>query len=412
MATSTRRRALHVQEPLASPARPILRPVPKRVLLVSPQPFFEDRGTPIAVLQVAQALCQAGYAVDLLSYPVGRAVEVDGMRILRAPNPLRIRRVPVGLSLRKLLLDATLFPMLFWIVTRERYVCIQAVEEAAFPAAWIGRLRGVPVVYDMQSSMAEQLAHLRGLGARPLQAFFRRCERWLLRRADYVVGSVGLGDRVRAAAPSARWREWRFSDDGRPCPSVDSPKLRRTLGIPMDAPVVLYGGNFEAYQGVDRLLEAADAVRSVRPDAVFVLVGAPRPEIRRNGGIRVLERLPRSEMAGFLAMADVLVSPRAFGTNLPLKVFDYLAAEKPIVATDTPTHRIVLDETRAVLVPPSAEGLAAGILRVLADPEGARRLAQAARAYADAELGWLRFVRSVTDLYAEVCAPGPRRVAP
>src|SRR5678809_1329815 len=114
MATSTRRRALHVQEPLASAARPILRPVPKRVLLVSPQPFFEDRGTPIAVLQVAQALCQAGYAVDLLSYPVGRPVEVDGMRILRAPNPLRIRRVPVGLSLRKLLLDATLFPMLFW----------------------------------------------------------------------------------------------------------------------------------------------------------------------------------------------------------------------------------------------------------------------------------------------------------
>jgi glycosyltransferase involved in cell wall biosynthesis len=297
------------------------------------------------------------------------------------------------------------------MVTQERYACVQAVEEAAFPAAWIGRLRGVPVVYDMQSSMAEQLANLRLLRARPLQALFRRCERWLLRRADYVVGSVGLGERVHALAPTARWREWRFSDDARPCAADEHRKLRRRLGIPADAPVVLYGGNFQPYQGVDRLLEAATAVLEVRPDAVFVLVGAHRPEIRRDGAIRLLERLPRSDMATFLAMADVLVSPRSFGTNLPLKVFDYLAAEKPIVATDTPTHRTILDDTRAVLVPPSAVGLASGILRVLDDPAGGWRLAQAARAYADAELGWTRFVRSVTDLYDEVCTPRPRKVA-
>ncbi|HEX5042461.1 MAG TPA: glycosyltransferase [Candidatus Polarisedimenticolaceae bacterium] len=410
MATN-RRRALDVQAPAAPDVRRALRSVPRRILLVSPQPFFEDRGTPIAVLQVAQALSQAGYAVDLLSYPVGRDVELPGMRILRAPNPLRIRRVPVGLSLRKLLLDATLVPMLFWTVSRERYLCIQAVEEAAFPAAWIGRLRGVPVVYDMQSSMAEQLARHPLLRAGPLQAFFRRCERWLLRRADFVVGSVGLGDHVQAVAPAARWREWRFADPPGPRATGEQLNLRRKLGIPAGAPVVLYGGNFHPYQGVDRLLDAADRVLAARPDAVFVLVGADRPEIRRDGAIRLLERLPRPEMASFLGMADVLVSPRAFGNNLPLKVFDYLAAGKPIVATDTPSHRAVLCDDRAVLVPPDAAGLAAGILRLLNDTTEARRLAEAARAYDAAELGWIRFARSVTDLYDEVCAPPPRRMA-
>jgi glycosyltransferase involved in cell wall biosynthesis len=358
---------------------------------------------------VAEALCQAGYAVDLLSYPVGHPVEVTGMRILRAPNPLRIRRVPVGLSLRKLVLDATLVPMLFWMVTRGRYVCIQAVEEAAFPAAWIGRLCGIPVVYDMQSSLPEQLAHLPLLRARPLQALFRRCERWLLRHADYVVGSAGLGDRVRTLAPAANWRELRYANHAGPCPDGESLALRRSLGIAPETPVVLYGGNFQPYQGTERLLRAAEVVLASRPDTVFVLVGGDRSEIRRGGAIRLLGRLPGSAMPGFLAMADVLVSPRSFGTNLPLKIFDYLAAGRPIVATDTPAHRAVLNEDRAVLVTPDPAGLAAGILRVLGDPAEARRLGQAAQAYAESELGWIRFARCVSDLYAEVCAPQARR---
>ena len=60
MATQPRhQRALEVDD-LSAP----------RVLLVSPEPFFEERGTPIAILQVVKALSHAGYAVDQLSYPV------------------------------------------------------------------------------------------------------------------------------------------------------------------------------------------------------------------------------------------------------------------------------------------------------------------------------------------------------
>ena len=107
-------------------------------------------------------------------------------------------------------------------------------------------------------------------------------------------------------------------------------------------------------------------------------------------------------MAEFLALADVLVSPRAYGGNLPLKIFDYLAAGRPIVATDIPTHRTVLTDERAVLVEPTAASLASGILGVLGDPERARRLGAEARAYAQAHFGWGRFVDSVHALYAEV----------
>jgi glycosyltransferase involved in cell wall biosynthesis len=97
-----------------------------------------------------------------------------------------------------------------------------------------------------------------------------------------------------------------------------------------------------------------------------------------------------------------LVSPRSYGGNLPLKVFDYLAAGRPIVATDIPTHRTVLNEDRAVLVAPQTPDLARGIVSLLRDPERADRLARAGRRYAEQHLGWAQFVDSLGNLYEDV----------
>jgi glycosyltransferase involved in cell wall biosynthesis len=121
-----------------------------------------------------------------------------------------------------------------------------------------------------------------------------------------------------------------------------------------------------------------------------------------NSSLVLTGRKPREEMPAYMAMADLLVSPRVYGDNLPLKVFDYLAAGRPIVATDLPSHRALLDETRAILVEPSAAGLATGIVGLLSDAPRAARLAIAARDYAGSNLGWSRFLAAVKAVYEEV----------
>jgi glycosyltransferase involved in cell wall biosynthesis len=176
--------------------------------------------------------------------------------------------------------------------------------------------------------------------------------------------------------------------------------------------VVLYSGTFEPYQGLPALFAAIPQVRAEVPGAVFVLVGAPdtggtavergHVELVREGALRVIKRQPRERIPAFLALADVVVSPRAYGDNLPLKIFDYLAAGKPIVATDIPAHRSALTEENALLTGVEAPDLARGIVRLLRDPELAARLAAAGRAYAEEKLGWFSFVRSVGDLYGEI----------
>ena len=387
-------------------------PKQRRVLLVAPQPFYQDRGTPIAIRQVLEALSQLGYPVDVLTYPVGAEVEIRGVRILRVANLFAIKHVPVGLSAQKILLDIPLSFALQRLLRRGDYTCVHAVEEAAFPAVLLGPSYRVPVIYDMQSSLPEQLVTHVGFRSGPLRYLANSLERLLLTRADFVISSAGLESRVHTLAPKAKVREWHFPGVMVPGAATDGDTLRRRLSISPEVPVVVYGGTFEGYQGLSELIGAIPIIRAKIPDATFVLVGAEngsgsliRAEAARlvdAGVVRIIDRQPRHEISSYFSMADVLVSPRAHGGNLPLKIFDYLAAGRPIVATDIPTHRTVLNEDRAMLVAPNSRGLADGVIRLLCDPAQAAALGQAARIYAEERLGWSSFVASLGELYEEV----------
>lgn len=389
---------------------------PLRVLVVAPEPFYEDRGTPIAVRQLVTAASSLGHSVDLLTYPVGRELALPRVRVLRSANPFRIRAVPIGLSARKILLDVPLGLALARLVRSGRYDLVHAVEEAAFAAALVAP-PDVAVVYDMQSSIPEQLALQRGLRNRPTQSLLRRCERWLLRRATVVVGSSGLLRLVRAERrerPSLDWRYVPYERLPDPADGAAVRELRRDLAIPAGAPVALYVGSFAAYQGVGLLLEAAPRLRGEHRDAHLVLVGAGLDALAASppAGVRVVPRQSRDDLPRWLGLADVLVSVRTHGRNAPLKIFDYLAAGRPIVATDGPAHRSLLDESRALLVPPTAAGLAAGIGTLFDDRELATKLADAGRRWAERELGWPTFLRAVDHLYEvarrEIAPPRPR----
>jgi glycosyltransferase involved in cell wall biosynthesis len=210
-------------------------------------------------------------------------------------------------------------------------------------------------------------------------------------------------------------REWEHSSPLPLAGPAEAEALRADLGIGPARPVVLYSGTFESYQGLPELMAAIPHVLAEVPEATFVLVGAAEPSggggtaverghvaLVRAGSLRVVKRQPRERTPAYLAMADVVVSPRTSGDNLPLNVFDYLAAGKPIVATDIPAHRSILNEERAVLTGVWSPDLARGIVRVLRDRELATRLGAAAQAYSKERFGWFSFVLSVSELYREV----------
>jgi glycosyltransferase involved in cell wall biosynthesis len=378
------------------------------ILVVAPQPFYSDRGTPIAVRQVLEALSELGAQVDVLTFPGGRDLDLPGVRILRCANPFGFRHIPIGFSLQKLVLDFFLAILLFRQLRTRGYVYIHAVEEAAFFAVVLGGLAGVPVLYDMQSSLAEQLSRKRPFRWWPFSSWIVACERWLLARARMVVASYGLGERAMRVLPSSRVREWRFS----PCLSTvavdELAGVREELGLRSGARLVLYCGTFEEYQGLSSLVDAMPRVSARVPETVLALVGddgrrgsalsRQAAHLGLDGRVRILGQQPRERMGGFLAAADVLVSPRAYGNNLPLKIFDYMAAGKAMIVTHSPAAAELLAHNRGALVGQSSDEIADGLIEILNDPDRAAQLGKNAREYAEEHLGWVRFARSVEEM--------------
>jgi glycosyltransferase involved in cell wall biosynthesis len=350
------------------------------ILLIAPQPFYEDRGTPIAIHQSLVAMSDLGFKVDLATFPLGSDITLPGIRLFRTANPLGFRSVPVGLSFRKIVLDICLLMTVLRLVKRNHYDCIHGVEDGAALALACKALWGIPGIYDMQSSLPEQLRKVRGLNVGPGRWISLQFERWLVKNADCIVASSGLAPHVFSIDPQKPVFELSFIGSDR-CPR--NKKLEKSLGL-LGRPTVVYTGTFASYQGLKDLLEAAVLVRAEIPEVVFVLVGGTEAELKNlyelvekyriMDSVKLLLRRPRQEIPDFLALADVLVLARKRGKNVPLKIFDYLKSEKPIVATDIPAHRAILNEKTAILVEPNPEALSGGILLALKDTDLSKKV--------------------------------------
>jgi glycosyltransferase involved in cell wall biosynthesis len=369
-----------------------LDPPRMRILMIAPEPFFEPRGTPFSEYHRIRALLELGHTVDLVTYPFGDNLSLPGLRIYRCARPPFVRRVRVGPSGVKLLLDVTLAVTAVRRALAESYDAIHSHEEGAAIGMFLAGVTGLPHLYDMHSSLPQQLANFGFSRSRTLRWLFERFERQAITRSRVVIVICPeLQRRVREVAPTADpvLIENAPGADDRGG-TLTSRQVRERFGIPQDAPLVVYTGTFEAYQGLDLLFAAAAAVHEARSGVRFLLAGGSPKQVEeaqqhaaRAGIADVVvftgER-PPNEMPALLEAADVLVSPRSRGTNTPLKIYQYLRAGRPIVATRLLTHTQVLHDEVAILTEPTANAFAGGILRALADPRGAAELgARAAR---------------------------------
>ena len=388
--------------------------------MIAPEPFFEPRGTPFSEFHRIRALIALGHEVDLVTYPFGQTVEMPGLRVFRSLRPPFVGHVKIGPSLAKIPLDALLTLTAVRRALSRRYDVIHSHEEAGFIGALLAMLVRLPHLYDMHSSLPQQLSNFAFSRSRLIRWVFLAIERFMIRRSRVVIVICpALEETVKGIEPGARI----VLIENAPGSAEDSATpeqaaaVRAALGLAASTPIVLYTGTFEAYQGLDLLFEAMAIVHRARPDARLVLAGGRADQVARAraqaraAGIEAAtvfagER-PASEIPSYLLASDVLVSPRSRGTNTPLKIYQYLRSGKPIVATRLRTHTQVLSDDTAILTEPTAASFADGVLAGLNDASRAARVGRQALALAETKYSYEAYLERTRQACAALSPEGP-----
>ncbi len=401
-----------------------------KVLMLVPHPFYQARGTPIAVDLVLRVLSERGDSVDVVTFPEGSDRAYANVTLYRAPDPKVSHRIFKGLltksllsgirpgfSLKKIICDVFLLMQAIKLVMSDRndnrYDIIHAGEEAVFIALILKKLFGIPYIYDMDSSLAQQLIdklpQLRAI-ASPLRA----CEGLAVKNAQAVM-----------AVCQALKTE---IDPYRPKKAVVIPDISllnyaidsdQTAAKPLEAPLkeqfnilgelLMYVGNLESYQGIELLLESFAKALIAAPTAHLVAIGGNEADIAKyraqadrlkiSHQVHFIGPRPIAQLKYYLDQADIVVSPRTQGNNTPMKLYSYLDSGKALIATNLTTHTQVLNEQIALIAAPEVSAFAAGMVQLIKHPERRQNLGQSAQAYVAQAHTYEAFSRQLNSLY-------------
>jgi glycosyltransferase involved in cell wall biosynthesis len=167
----------------------------------------------------------------------------------------------------------------------------------------------------------------------------------------------------------------------------DRAQARREVHLSADIPVVLYAGHLYSWKGADVLAAAAPHI-----DGAVVLVGGTQADHARymsqygsTANLMLVGHRPHAEIPRWLRAADIVVLPNRRDAGIsehytsPLKMFEYMASGTPIIASDLPSIREVLNASNAMLVRPDDSAVLVEAIRsLLADPSHATDLAEQA----------------------------------
>jgi glycosyltransferase involved in cell wall biosynthesis len=378
-----------------------------RVLCLAPHPFFQNRGTPIDVLLVLRVLAERqNTQVDLVTYNEGADVDLPYLRVIRTPNLKVTQKVRPGFSLKKLICDFFMFLKAWSLMRQNRYDVIHAGEEAVFMAMFFRVLYQTPYVYDLDSSIAQQLVEKKP-GLRRLAPVFNWMEHHAVRNSVINLPVCNaLADLCEKNGSKKTVTLHDISQLKNPDASGTG-KLKKEIGA--RGKILLYIGNLEKYQGVDLLLESFQLAHKKDCDLDLVIIGGEEEDIQHyqakscalgiDKRVHFLGPRPFHQLDEYLAEADILVSPRIRGINTPMKIFPYLHSGKPVLVTDLYTHSQLLSDREAYMAPADPVGFSKGICDLAQNASLRKQLGEEGRRFIEKNHTYLAHQRRLNGVY-------------
>jgi glycosyltransferase involved in cell wall biosynthesis len=385
------------------------------VAIVAACPFPYPRGTPIRILRMAESLVARGHHVEVITYHLGQHIVDLSFPVHRIPRLPTYRRLVAGPSYQKLLLvDPLLSLRLSSVVRSGRFDVIHAHHyEGLLAALPVARRAGIPLVFDVHTLLSSELPQYSlGLPKSLLRSIGDLGDRLLPQRADHIVAvtkairnrliqEIGIPEgRITTVYTGAEAEHFNTG------PAADPQAAARTL---------IYTGTLEEYQRIDLMLLAFRQVLDRRPDVRLKIVthGSMEPYRKLVHDLRLEGRLDEVPADYFrlpqtLHSAMIALSPRIICDGLPVKMLNYMATGRAIVAFAGSAEILEHGTTGIVVQDNDLPAFSSAIIDLLDDPERARTLGHNARSHVEEFFVWESAVKALEKIYAGLPKGGRR----
>lgn len=404
-----------------------------RVLMIAPTSFFADYGCHVRILEEARILQKLGHQVTIVTYHNGN--KVAGIDIRRTlPIPWR-RDYEVGSSRHKIAFDALLGLRTLSLLLHKRFDVIHAhLHEGALLGIVLGRLFQLPVLFDFQGSLTEEMAD-HGFLKRDSRLFsvVRQFETWIDRTMPSIITSSSHAQRMLIEQFRCGTEQVQTlpdcvnGDNFRPAseqPQDELISLRERLQIPTGRKLIVYLGLLAEHQGINHLLQSLAQVFAQRTDVHLLLMGFPNVDfyqsLARSLGVAehvtFTGRVPYQNAPQYLALGDLAVAPKLSTSEGSGKLLNYMAVGLPTIAFDIPVAREYLGLEGIYAQRGDVEDLASKILSTLdmvdENPVGAAYIGERLRQRAIKQFGWDTAGRQIEAIYHSIverrAMPSPR----
>ncbi len=387
-----------------------------RVLMIAPTSFFADYGCHVRILEETRILQKMGHAVTIVAYRNGR--DVPGLDIQRTlPIPWR-RHYEVGSSRHKIAFDGLMGLKTLQLLLRHQYDVIHAhLHEGALIGLLLSRFFNLPVVFDFQGSLTEEMIDHKFLQRdsavyKPL----RKLETWINHTSSVVFTSSAHAERILieefkcASNRVCVLPDCVNTDTFKPAATFDTNQLtalRQQLGIPSDGKVIVYLGLLAEYQGTTLLLEATKRILAQHSNVYLLLMGFPgvalyQQKARALGierSVIFTGRVPYADAPTYLALGHVGAAPKLSLTEGAGKLLNYMAMALPTVAFDTAVAREYLGPHGLFAKRGDVESLAAKLIEGLFADELGQPLGSRLRQRAIQHFEWQQAGQYMVETY-------------
>jgi glycosyltransferase involved in cell wall biosynthesis len=390
-----------------------------RVLMIAPTSFFSDYGGHIRILEEGYALQELGQTVAIVTYYKGS--DMPGLDIRRTrPLPYHTD-YEVGSSRHKLAFDIYLAAQALAEGLRFRPDIIHGhMHEGALIGGVLARLLRVPLVFDFQGSLTEEMVDHRFLDPNGrIYPIARSVEEIITRRLPDAIltSSRRAGEFLQEkfhvspalihplpdCANTTRFDPDKYSDAAKQ-------QLRAQLGIPDGRLIVAYLGLLTDYQGIPHLVETAVRCRQADQNIHFLVMGYPNADHYQRlaqqkgvgGCMTFTGKIEYRDAPYYLSLGDIAVAPKLSTTEGSGKVLNYMALAQPIVAYDSPVHREYLADLGVYAPPGDVAQFSTAVIQLAHDPVRRQTLGQQLRQRALSEYGWQRAAEQIIRLYEDL----------